>query len=182
MKAHPEKSDRQIAAELDASPTTVGKVRAEKEAAGDVSTVDTRTDTKGRRQRAHKPAHKAPPKPPLADPAKPGHVGVTPISFAQVLEAKVGDPPLPDFCDSPEAARLRADNDQLRAEIARKDTTIRRLEAEIADKDRAIEALRKANDLLTEAAGDRFRRVGMLDAPPTDDEMEIPAPLRRSPG
>jgi hypothetical protein len=34
------------------SPTFVGKVRAEKEATGDVSTVDTRTDTKGRKQPA----------------------------------------------------------------------------------------------------------------------------------
>jgi hypothetical protein len=56
LKASPEKSDRQIAKAAKASPTFVGKVRAEKEATGDVSTVDTRTDTKGRKQ----PAKKAP--------------------------------------------------------------------------------------------------------------------------
>jgi hypothetical protein len=55
LKAAPEKSDRQIAKTVKASPTFVGKVRAEKEATGDVSTVDTRTDTKGRRQPATKP-------------------------------------------------------------------------------------------------------------------------------
>jgi len=54
IKAQPEKSDRQIAKTVKASPTFVGKVRAEKEAAGDVSTVDTRTDTKGRKQPARK--------------------------------------------------------------------------------------------------------------------------------
>jgi ParB-like chromosome segregation protein Spo0J len=52
LKAAPEKSDRQIAKAVKASPTFVGKVRAEKEATGDVSTVDTRTDTKGRKQPA----------------------------------------------------------------------------------------------------------------------------------
>jgi ParB-like chromosome segregation protein Spo0J len=55
LKASPEKSDRQIAGMIKASPTFVGKVRAEKEATGDVSTVDTRIDTKGREQPAKKP-------------------------------------------------------------------------------------------------------------------------------
>jgi hypothetical protein len=54
LKAAPEKSDRQIAKTVKASPTFVGKVRAEKEATGDVSTVDTRTDTRGRKQPAKK--------------------------------------------------------------------------------------------------------------------------------
>jgi hypothetical protein len=56
LKAAPEKSDRQIARTVKASPTYVGKVRAEKEATGDVSTVDTRTDTRGRQQPAHRAA------------------------------------------------------------------------------------------------------------------------------
>jgi hypothetical protein len=59
LKAAPETSDRQIAKAAKASPTFVGKVRAEKEAIGDVSTVDTRTDTKGRKQPARKPTKKA---------------------------------------------------------------------------------------------------------------------------
>ena len=56
LKADPSKSDRQIAGMIKASPTVVGKVRAEKEATGDVSIVDTRTDTKGRKQPAKKKA------------------------------------------------------------------------------------------------------------------------------
>jgi ParB-like chromosome segregation protein Spo0J len=54
LTADPSKSDRQIAKTVKASPTFVGKVRAEGEATGDVSTVDTRTDTKGRQQPATK--------------------------------------------------------------------------------------------------------------------------------
>jgi hypothetical protein len=54
LAADPSKSDRQIAKTVKASPTFVGKVRAEGEATGDVSTVDTRKDTKGRKQPARK--------------------------------------------------------------------------------------------------------------------------------
>jgi hypothetical protein len=54
LKADPSKSDRHIAKTVKASPTLVGKVRAEKESTGDVSTVDTRRDSKGRRQPARK--------------------------------------------------------------------------------------------------------------------------------
>jgi ParB-like chromosome segregation protein Spo0J len=54
IKATPEKSDRQIAETAKASPTTVGTVRAKMEAKGDVSNLDTRTDTKGRKQPAKK--------------------------------------------------------------------------------------------------------------------------------
>jgi hypothetical protein len=55
LKAEPEKSDRQIAQTVQASPTTVGAVRAKLETAGDVSKLDTRTDAKGRSQPASKP-------------------------------------------------------------------------------------------------------------------------------
>jgi DNA-binding Lrp family transcriptional regulator len=54
VKANPEKSDRQIAETVKASPTTVGKRRARLEKSGDVSTVDTRQDKRGRQQPAKK--------------------------------------------------------------------------------------------------------------------------------
>jgi hypothetical protein len=54
IKATPEKSDRQIAREAASNRTTVGQVRKDLEGAGDVSTIDTRIDTKGREQPAHK--------------------------------------------------------------------------------------------------------------------------------
>lgn len=55
LKRDPSKSNRQIAKTVSASPTFVGKVRNEAEERGDVSTVDTRTDAKGRQQPARKP-------------------------------------------------------------------------------------------------------------------------------
>src|SRR5262245_14796805 len=54
VKATPEKSDRQIAQTVKASPTTVGTVRAEMEATREVSKLDTRTDAKGVKQPAKK--------------------------------------------------------------------------------------------------------------------------------
>jgi DNA-binding MarR family transcriptional regulator len=53
LKANPEKSDRQIAKTVKVSPSTVGTVRTKMEAKGDVSKLDTRKDTKGRRQARH---------------------------------------------------------------------------------------------------------------------------------
>jgi hypothetical protein len=59
LEAQPNKSDRTIAKQTKSSPTTVGKVRKQKEAAGLVSTADTRTDARGRQQPATKPKAKA---------------------------------------------------------------------------------------------------------------------------
>jgi hypothetical protein len=53
--ADPEKSDRQIAKQVGRSQPYVGKVRKGLEKSGDVKTVITRTDTKGRKQPASKP-------------------------------------------------------------------------------------------------------------------------------
>jgi hypothetical protein len=52
--ADPTKSDRQVAKETGFSNTHIGNVRKKLEKSGDVSTVDTRTDTKGRKQPAKK--------------------------------------------------------------------------------------------------------------------------------
>jgi hypothetical protein len=52
IKAQPEKPDLQIAKTVKVSPTTVGTVRREMEAKGDVSKLETRTDTQGRKQPA----------------------------------------------------------------------------------------------------------------------------------
>jgi ParB-like chromosome segregation protein Spo0J len=70
IKAAPEKSDRQIAETVKTSPTTVGTVRAGMEATGDVSKLDTRIDTKGRKQPARKqPSTKMKPADVIADAA-----------------------------------------------------------------------------------------------------------------
>jgi hypothetical protein len=54
LKANPERSDRSIAKEIGASPTTVGAVREQGEKAGAVSKVDTRTGRDGRTTRLAK--------------------------------------------------------------------------------------------------------------------------------
>jgi hypothetical protein len=54
IKADPTKSNRQIADQVKVSHPHVGKVRAELEKSGDVETVTTSTDTKGRKQPAHR--------------------------------------------------------------------------------------------------------------------------------
>src|SRR5262249_39668335 len=58
LKAQPEKSDRHIAEQAKSNRTTVGQIRKALERAGDVSIVDTRTDTRGRQQPAKKAAKK----------------------------------------------------------------------------------------------------------------------------
>jgi hypothetical protein len=58
LKAAPEKSDRQIADQTKSNRTTVGQIRKKLEKSGDVSIVDTRTDTKGRKQQAAKSRRK----------------------------------------------------------------------------------------------------------------------------
>jgi len=64
IKAQPAKSNLQIAKTVKVSPTTVGTVRTKMEAAGDVSKLETRKDTKGREQPAKKADRKQPaPKP-----------------------------------------------------------------------------------------------------------------------
>jgi hypothetical protein len=55
LKRDPEKSDRQLGEELGVDHKTVGKVRAKGEDVGSLPHVETRTDTKGRRQPAKKP-------------------------------------------------------------------------------------------------------------------------------
>jgi len=55
IKATPGKPDFQIAKTIKVSPTTVGTVRREMEAKGDVSKLETRIDTKGRKQPSRKP-------------------------------------------------------------------------------------------------------------------------------
>ena len=54
LKAKPEVSDRHIAEQAKSNRTTVGQIRKTLEKTGDVSIVDTRTDTKGRTQPARK--------------------------------------------------------------------------------------------------------------------------------
>ena len=55
LKETPARSDRETARLADSNRTTVGQVRRELEQTGDVSIIDTRTDSAGRRQPATRP-------------------------------------------------------------------------------------------------------------------------------
>jgi ParB-like chromosome segregation protein Spo0J len=58
VAAQPEKSDRQLARELGVDHKTIGRIRAKGEDVGSIPHVDTRTDTKGRKQPAKKKGKK----------------------------------------------------------------------------------------------------------------------------
>jgi hypothetical protein len=60
LKRQPEKSDRQVAATVGVHHSTVGSVRAGLEGRGEISHVETRTDTKGRQQPGSKSKPSAP--------------------------------------------------------------------------------------------------------------------------
>lgn len=64
LASDPQLSDRQHARRCGVSPTTVGTVRANLEETGDVSKLDTRTDSSGREQPASKPTTHAEETPP----------------------------------------------------------------------------------------------------------------------
>jgi hypothetical protein len=182
IKAAPKKSDRQIAETVKASPTTVGTVRAEMEATGDVSKLDTRTDSKGRKQPSHK---LRPPEYKRAD-----------IKAAAFAAATTKSParPAPDRTDigpdsHGETERLRARCEELQAEARLRQIKIVGLESEIAEQRENGELL----DAWRRASGDdrrRFRefiaaeeRTHAADAarPPSSDGLDIPALLRRAP-
>jgi len=59
LKARPEASDRQIAKQVKADHKTVGKARKRLVSRGEIPHVETRTDTKGRVQPAHRSRKKA---------------------------------------------------------------------------------------------------------------------------
>jgi hypothetical protein len=117
LKAQPEKSDRQIAETMKASPTTVGTVRAEMEAKGDVSKLDTRTDTRGRQQ----PARKAGKLAKGGGDKKSDHRGTKKHSDPPTLADQGVDKSRNDVGPDShgEAERLRARNEELEGENRR---------------------------------------------------------------
>jgi hypothetical protein len=109
--ADPGKSDRLVAKQTGVSNTHVGKLRKELEKSGDVSTVDTRTDTKGRKQPARK-ASKPKPKDPLV-------INPIPLRFGVSVEptgsaAGLGDdkPPVEaEIVQQPSASKPEPEKD-----------------------------------------------------------------------
>jgi len=127
IKATPEKSDLQIAETVKASPTTVGTVRAKMESSGDVFKLDTRQDTKGRKQpakRARAPRSEKPP-PPAPPPAP---------ARADIEQGSAG-----------ERERKDARIEELQADKRHLALKIEDLESETPEKEYAIKKLRYQN-------------------------------------
>jgi hypothetical protein len=125
LKANPERSDRRIAKEVGASPTTAGKVRGDLEAKGDVSKMDTRTDARGRKQPGRKPKSAAPnkkrPSPPgieepsdVAQPDLPLKPAPEPVIQELVFEGDVLQ--APSLAPKAEAAPPVASTDRRRVD------------------------------------------------------------------
>jgi ParB-like chromosome segregation protein Spo0J len=134
LKNDPNKSDRQISKEIGVSNTHVGKVRKELEKSGDVSTVDTRTDTKDREQPAKK--HKRPANNPQKNrqhtAAKAGSQ-VMPGQIGPVMEFPKPAETAPAPTVSDELITLRRLNGALTSEIEELKEARTRLESEIEE-------------------------------------------------
>jgi hypothetical protein len=139
IKAQPEKPDLQIAKTVKVSPTTVGTVRREMEAKGDVSKLETRTDTQGRQQ----PTRKAKTIKEAVEPAKQPPVPTADVqavrdACAKRIRALRGQPEPPAREDvgatsTGEIARKDTVIEEFRAEKRRLEIRIAGLEGEIAD-------------------------------------------------
>jgi hypothetical protein len=198
LKAEPSKSDRHIAATVKASPTTVGSVRAEMEATGDVSKLDTRTDSKGRKQ----PARKTTTKPPPVS----AEVLQQREAAAERIRARMGGNKVRDDIGSESAGeceRLRARNEELQAQLTHFEfqnialrsedgelKAVRKPEGEDEDSElgnllRAWGYLLRAWDSASEGAREKFKaHVGFVAVEPPakamDDGLDIPEFLRRA--
>jgi hypothetical protein len=154
IKAQPGKSDRQIAKTATADHKTVASVRVGMEGRGEIPHVETRTDTKGRRQSAKKKARVAKPV------AKPTMAATT--TAAKGRKAK--NPEARSSAPEREAVRAQQDIgpasigevERLRARVDELQAEKRQLEIKIAGLESEIEELKAKNAELRaklEAAG-----------------------------
>jgi hypothetical protein len=155
IKATPEKSDRQIAETVRASPTTVGTVRREMEGKGEVSKLDTRTDAKGVKQPATK----------------------SPAVGEQQRQARMQEQER-----KRERERVRREREEWRADISGFAYKLIRLDIEIARELYRVlaasggDAAQLMDDL---TAGIEIEETGE-PVPPADDSFGIPPFLRRA--
>jgi hypothetical protein len=134
LKATPEKSDRQIAETVKASPTTVGTVRTKMEATGDVSKLDTRTDTKGRAQPAKKRSRKQPVEKSTRSPAaRAADAIIDSVIDAAVASAKVKskEREARALAEQDVGENITSENARLRVEIERLQNEKHRLELKV---------------------------------------------------
>jgi ribosomal protein S14 len=197
IKATPEKSDRQIAETVKASPTTVGTVRAEMETKGDVSKLDTRRDSKGRKQPAKKP-QRAAANATGAEKTSNKNNGAKPSGAANTAPASPTTPARNDIgsASTSEAERLRARNEELENEKLRLEIENTGLRSEIEEAKAAAKPAPNSKtasrcSICHEKKRAVLRPVFICDncvdiyevreaAPLPDDGLDIPECLRRS--
>jgi hypothetical protein len=190
IEADPSKSDRQIAETVKASPTTVGTVRAEMEAKGDVSKLDTRTDSKGRKQPARKTTTKPPP---VSE-----EVLQQRAAAAERIRALMGGKTRDDIgpASNDEITRKDARIEELQADKRRLEIENIGLRSEVeetkavrkpGDEGEGSELgnLLRAWDRASQGAREKFKaRVGLVAVEPPakamDDGLDIPECLRRA--
>jgi hypothetical protein len=167
----PEKSNRQIAKLVNASPTTVGTKRAEMEATGDVSKLDTSTDTRGRRQPVHK-ARATAPKARLSERAVAVKTGaanlateVTAASSKSSATVAARDDIGPDGAG--ETARLNARIDELQSEKRQLEIKAVGLRREVDELKAAAESAPKARTI-----SELLATLLQLDTSMTTGEIE----------
>jgi len=85
LKAKPEQSDAAIAKQTKTSDKTVAKRRRKLTARSEIPNVETRTDTRGRKQPSAKP--KKPPK--ATSPVKPDPIGSSPVRYSEAPATSV---------------------------------------------------------------------------------------------
>jgi hypothetical protein len=172
IKATPEKSDRQIAEQAKSNRTTVGQIRKALEKTGDVSIVDTRTDSRGRAQPAHKD-NEASKAGELAKP--PGGSKARPRKKDRVGE-KPDHPSRPEQHIDKQLVEQREDIGATSSdELARKDAEIsdlrnakRRLEVENEGLRSEVQELREARDKRIEQLIAERKKCADMPLPPID--------------
>ena len=193
LKAQPEKSDRQIAETVKASPTTVGTVRAKMEASGDVSKLDTRTDAKGRQQPARKAAKKtqkkksAEKKPEKNEPVEPAAAGarddIGADSTGEIGRLRVRNEELENKCRLLELkiAGLESENEKFKTENVALRTKLEAAQAAAASSktaQRKPKTMGAANPCegvaLGGAAADAYRELADLGAECSDAADRTP--------
>ena len=152
VTATPEKSDRQIAEQAQASPTTVGKIRKKLETTGRVSTVDTRTDKGGRKQQAHKRASMT--RAPIR--------GTAVMAAADRAEARAAEQKATPKPEPPPAPQLEAP--ELAAVLARE----AQKDAHIAELEAARDAAPSVESVLDDLIGLTHRNPCWINGLPID--------------
>jgi len=171
IKATPEKSDRRIAETVKASPTTVGTVRAEMEAKGDVSKLDTRRDSKGRKQRARKPSKAE---------KKRNDIGATSTSEIARKDAEIKELRNAKRQLEIKITGLESEIEELRGKLATGtggDMSISEFQTAIKKWEETVETQRS---IIARLENENAKLRAGVAAPPADDGLDIPECLRRS--